>query len=294
MLGNPPVLPTIFGAKVPELNNTSLKTTGWELSLMWHDVTPRGFDYSIRVSLSDDRSVITKYENSSRGLDEYYTGKKIGQIWGYKSMGIAKSDREMKNHLVSLPNGGQSALGGGWTAGDMMYNDVNGDGRIDNGANTLDDHGDLVVIGNDQPRFRLSLDFNAAFKGFDFRMFWQGVLKQDYSPGSQQLHIFRMCRRQHLVVVCLRPAYRLFPRRSQPSPRTESGRILLQAGLYRLGEEPAAPDPLFAERCLHEVEKLADRVHNPVQADEEDTDRKTEVLRIGREPTHHNRPYRLA
>ena len=190
MLGNPPVLPTIFGATVPALNNTSLKTTGWELSLMWHDVTPKGFDYSIRVSLSDDRSVITKYENSSRGLNEYYTGKIIGQIWGYKSMGIAKSDREMKNHLVSLPNGGQSALGGGWTAGDMMYNDVNGDGRIDNGANTLDDHGDLVVIGNDQPRFRLSLDFNAAFKGFDFRMFWQGVLKQDYSPGSNNSTFF--------------------------------------------------------------------------------------------------------
>lgn len=190
MLGNPPVLPSVFGATVPAINNTSLKTTGWELTVSWKDLTKFGLDYGIRVSLSDDRSIITEYDSPSKALDEYYTGKVIGDIWGYKSMGIAKSDREMKNHLVSLPNGGQSALGSGWAAGDMMYNDVNGDGRIDNGANTLDDHGDLVVIGNDQPRYRISLDFTAGWKGIDFRMFWQGVLKMDYSPGPDNSTFF--------------------------------------------------------------------------------------------------------
>lgn len=34
-----------------------------------------------------------------------------GEIWGYTSLGIAKTDEEMKEHLASLPNGGQNKLG---------------------------------------------------------------------------------------------------------------------------------------------------------------------------------------
>ena len=40
---------------------------------------------------------------------------------GYTSLGIAKTDEEMKEHLASLPNGGQNQLGNKWGAGDIMY-----------------------------------------------------------------------------------------------------------------------------------------------------------------------------
>ena len=49
----------------------------------------------------------------------------------------------MDAHIASLPNGGQSAIGTQWGAGDIMYKDLNGDGKISTGANTLNDHGDL-------------------------------------------------------------------------------------------------------------------------------------------------------
>ena len=37
---------------------------------------------------------------------------------------------EMQAHLLSLPNGGQDAIGSKWSAGDIMYRDLNEDGKI--------------------------------------------------------------------------------------------------------------------------------------------------------------------
>lgn len=84
----------------------------------------------------------------------------------------------MDAHLASLPNGGQDALGVKWGAGDIMYRDLNGDGKISDGA-TLNDPGDKKVIGNTSPRFRFGLDLNASWKGIDVRLFFQGVAKRD-------------------------------------------------------------------------------------------------------------------
>jgi len=47
----------------------------------------------------------------------------------------------MDEYLASLPEGGQDALGTNWSAGDIMYLDVNGDGKIDWGESTSDDPG---------------------------------------------------------------------------------------------------------------------------------------------------------
>ena len=87
----------------------------------------------------------------------------------------------MDAHIASLPKGGQTAIGSKWEAGDIMYADINGDGKIDNGSNTLDDMGDLKKIGNNTPRFRTGITLDAQWKGFDFSMFWQGV---SINPGQ--------------------------------------------------------------------------------------------------------------
>lgn len=108
----------------------------------------------------------------------------MGDIYGYETIGIAKTKEEMDAHLATLPNGGQDALGTNWDAGDIMYKDLNGDGKIDNGANQYNDMGDLKKIGNNTPRFQFGLDLNADYKGFDFRAFFQGVMKRDYWQGS--------------------------------------------------------------------------------------------------------------
>lgn len=184
MVGPAPEMPAILGTAVPKTNNTDLKTTGWEITLNWRDQLANGLSYNVGFNLADDKSTITSYPNDTYDLGKYYSGRRVGEIWGYETIGIAKTNEEMTNHLNTLPNGGQSTLGSQWEAGDIMYKDLNGDGSITSGSYTLHDHGDLKVIGNNAPRLRFGLNLGANWKGFDLSMFFQGVMKRDYWEGS--------------------------------------------------------------------------------------------------------------
>ncbi|MDR0505595.1 MAG: TonB-dependent receptor, partial [Dysgonamonadaceae bacterium] len=185
MVGPADELPVILGTSVPVTNNTDLETKGFELELMWRNRILNDLHYSLRFVLSDAQTEITRYSNPSGTLSKYYTGMKTGEIWGYETIGIAKTQEEMDAHLATLPNGGQSNLGANWQAGDVMYRDINGDGKIDGGAGTLEDHGDKKIIGNVSPRYNFGFDITADWKGFDFRLFLQGTGKRDYFQGSR-------------------------------------------------------------------------------------------------------------
>ena len=47
--------------------------------------------------------------------------------------------------------------------------------------------GDWTKIGDSTPRFKFGLDLDASWKGFDLRIFLQGVAKRDYVFGSGHL-----------------------------------------------------------------------------------------------------------
>lgn len=185
MIGPADELPVVFGTSVPKTNNTDLVSRGFELEIGWKDRAFKELDYGVRFVLSDAVTKITKYSNPSGTLGTYYEGMILGDIWGYKTIGIAKTDEEMLEHLISLPDGGQSAIGSNWQAGDIMYEDVNHDGKVDAGAWTVKDHGDQIIIGNTTPRFNFGLDLSLAWRGIDMRVFFQGVGKRDYFEDSK-------------------------------------------------------------------------------------------------------------
>lgn len=180
-MGDGPSLPAVLGTGVPKVNNVDIKTTGFEITVGWRDRV-KDFAYGVRANLSDSRTEVISYPNETQNIDKYLEGYYTGEIWGYNTIGIAKTDEEMNAHLATLTEGGQSALGSRWAAGDIMYEDTNNDKKISQGARTVADHGDLSVIGNNTPRYALGLDLDASWKGFDFRMFWQGILKRDWYP----------------------------------------------------------------------------------------------------------------
>ena len=182
MVGNAPELPAILGTSVPVTNNTDLRTAGWELQISWRDVLKNGLSYGVTFNISDARTKITRYPNNPTGsINNYIEGRYMNEIWGFETIGIAKSDEEMNAHLATAD---QSSLGSNWAAGDIMYRDLNGDNKISRGAQTLDDHGDLKVIGNSTPRYLVGLNLNAAYKGFDISAFFQGVMKRDWWIGG--------------------------------------------------------------------------------------------------------------
>ena len=182
MVGSAPELPSILGTSVPKTNNTDLQTKGWELQVSWRDVLQNGLAYGVTVNLSDARTKITRYPNNpTNSIDSYIAGRYMNEIWGYETQGIAKSQSEMDAHLAVAD---QSSIGSNWGAGDIMYQDLNGDKKVTSGARTLADHGDLKVIGNSTPRYLVGLNLNASWKGFDISAFFQGVLKRDSWVGS--------------------------------------------------------------------------------------------------------------
>lgn len=173
MVGPAPELPVILGTDVPKTNNTDMQSVGFELDLGWQDRI-KDFSYGIHFLLSDDRQKILKYPNPTGNLDSYNAGHYMGEIWGFETVGIAKTDEEMNEHLANnKPDWGTK-----WGAGDIMYKDLDGDGRVTDGA-TLSEPGDKKIIGNSSPRFRFGLDLTASYKGFDIRAFFQGVMKRD-------------------------------------------------------------------------------------------------------------------
>lgn len=196
MVGPAIELPVILGTGVPRTNNTDLRTSGFELEFAWRDNLANGLGYDIRFNVSDSRTKIIRYPNDTgvlgynsggTGEVQYSTfrdGETYGEIWGYTTIGIAQTQAEMDAHLAGLPNGAQDAIGTNWGPGDIMYADLNGDGKVDNGSNTIGDHGDLTVIGNITPRFLFGFNLGANYKAFDISVFFQGIMKRDYFQGS--------------------------------------------------------------------------------------------------------------
>ena len=53
---------------------------------------------------------------------------------------------------------------GQWLARDIKYKDLNGDGKIDQGDNTIYNSGDRRIIGNSTPRYQYSINLDFQYK----------------------------------------------------------------------------------------------------------------------------------
>jgi hypothetical protein len=172
-------LPAVLGAGSPDTNNADIRNRGFEITLTWRDqvkVAGKPLSYSIFGNLSDYTGVVTKYSNPTGLISGWYVGKSMGEIWGYTTdhIMIDAAEAEAMNESQA-----QRLFGSNWSRGDMKYKDLDGDGAITYGNNTLENHGDLSVIGNSTPRYNFGFGFNVEWNGFDVSALLQGVGKRD-------------------------------------------------------------------------------------------------------------------
>lgn len=92
-------------------------------------------------------------------------GLPFGQFYGFKVLGIRTEDQTSGPQYRS-----RNAL-----AGDLIYEDVNGDGVINDE--------DRTVIGNANPKFAYGLNINVSWKGFDLGLLFNGVAGVDIFNG---------------------------------------------------------------------------------------------------------------
>jgi TonB-linked SusC/RagA family outer membrane protein len=174
--------PAILGTAAPKENAADLRTNGWELSLTWRDKFKSDWSYDVTLALSDWTAEITRFNNPTGALPNnsniYYVGQKLGEIWGFETAGIFQTTDE----VAQAPK--QTNIGANWRPGDIRYKDLNGDGNITFGKNTLGDPGDRKVIGNTTPRYSFGLNGGIGYKGVRLTLFFQGIGKKDHWPTS--------------------------------------------------------------------------------------------------------------
>ena len=176
MVGPQQAKPGVLGASVPNANNSTLRTRGWELTLNWKQKLSNGISYSVNFNLSDYKSIVTKYYNPTGSLSTWYEGREVGEIWGWKVNDLFRTQDELTSYKAAVD---MSAISKTWNTGDIKIDDINGDKKITRGGNTLSDHGDQAIIGNDQPHYVYGFNAGIEYKGFDFSMLWRGVGKKD-------------------------------------------------------------------------------------------------------------------
>ncbi|MBR6346027.1 MAG: TonB-dependent receptor [Bacteroidales bacterium] len=152
------------GSKLPYVNVGEARNSGVDMSLEWHKqfgewyLTARGnFTYNRNLMVNNDEPD-WKYKYQNRIGKPFGTGQ--SQPWGLVALGLFESEEEIANSPVQTF--------GEYRVGDIKYQDINGDGRID-----VDDQ---IYLGfTDIPEITYGFGFNVEWKGIDFGVFFQGV-----------------------------------------------------------------------------------------------------------------------
>ena len=179
-------LPAVYGNSAPKGNYADMSTKGWELSLGWRDSFMAGgksFSYGIKGMVWDSRSFIDKYNNETKVLTDYYEGMELGEVWGMHVLGLFANNEDVATSADQSTFFTQNRRGNKFEPGDLKFEDANNDGFINYGKNTVDDPGDMKVIGNTNPRFSYGINLNASWNGIGISLFFQGVGKRDWYPG---------------------------------------------------------------------------------------------------------------
>jgi TonB-linked SusC/RagA family outer membrane protein len=201
-------IPSTVGANAPKRNFGELTTKGVELAIDYGYTFSNGLHLTVSGQYTDFKTVVSKYPsaNDPQNSVTYYEGKTLGEIWGYKTEGLFQNDDfvwsndaisqvewtggQLKNAMKEgVPN--QYILESGlfkYGPGDVRFKDLNGDGVINYGSNTVGDPGDRTVIGNTNPRFQYGFRLGADWKGIDVATFFQGVGKRSiWATGNMVL-----------------------------------------------------------------------------------------------------------
>ncbi|MBQ7210755.1 MAG: TonB-dependent receptor [Paludibacteraceae bacterium] len=183
-------MPAVLGASAAYENAGSMRSRGWELTIDWRQTFGDWTVYAT-ANLNDYKTVVTEWDSNNL-IGGNYTGKEYGEIWGFETDRYFTAEDFVGGDPANGYAAGiadQTGLQSGkfvYGIGDIKFVDQNGDGKIDAGKGTPEDHGDLIKIGNFTPRFQYSLragfDYNInKGKGgaLDLDLYFQGVGKRD-------------------------------------------------------------------------------------------------------------------
>lgn len=147
----------------PIVNGGTLRNNGVELSAVYHK-TGGDFTFDIGANFTTVRNrVLSLGENIQQRLDGHFrteVGKEVGRHYGFKTAGIFKTQEEVDSHPRQFDGAG---------IGDIIYQDINGDGLINDE--------DRTDLGSGLPKYQYGFHFTAAYRNFDVTLFASGMGK---------------------------------------------------------------------------------------------------------------------
>ena len=185
----------------PWVNAGAMENKGAEFTLNTVNISKKDFTWRTGLTISFNKNKITKLYTETAGLSgtidgaqtlTYSTvGQPVGQYYGYKVIGMFKEESDFYqrdadgnflldkngNRLpVALPENQHIAKDEVWV-GDYIFEDLNGDGVID--------EQDRTYLGNPEPKFSYGFNNTFTYKGFDMNIFINGVY------GNKLVNLFR-------------------------------------------------------------------------------------------------------
>ena len=157
------IFPAVSGTPPGITNAGKIENKGVEGSATWSDKLPGGFGYTISGNITTlNNKVKELYKKGFEIIDgpsRTTEGYPIGYFYGYIDDGIYQSNADK----AKSPDA--SSLGA-YGPGDIKYQDINGDNKIDDK--------DRTMIGNPTPDFIYGFSLAADYKGFDVSIDFQG------------------------------------------------------------------------------------------------------------------------
>ena len=163
-----PKTPAMLGTTLQNYNAGEMRTQGWELTINY-TLRKQDWTHNFQFNIGDSWNEVLKYEGfeTISSQEEFWRitreGLPFNSYYGYKTDGFFQSYEEIANSAIPTGKTVQP--------GDLKFVDRNGDGVID--------ENDRFYLGNAFPRYTYGFTYNVAWKGFDFSIFLQGVMKRD-------------------------------------------------------------------------------------------------------------------
>ena len=163
--------PDLVGKNAPYVNSGIVDNRGVDFEICWRGKIGKSFQYYFRPNFTYARNKI-KFMNEIDRDDPWraQTGKRIGEHFVYVVDHFVKDAAEAET-LNNMNDGAGFQTWGQLIAGDVVYKDLNGDGKID-------DLGDRTSMGNPRtPEIMFGLPVGFKYKGFDFSLLVQGAAR---------------------------------------------------------------------------------------------------------------------
>ncbi len=161
-------MPSIFlgSLSAPYQNSGKVRNRGWELAVNYFDQSGY-WKWQASASLAGVQNKIIEMNGQESISNNTINreGEAIGSYYGLRAIGLYRTEADLQRTNstgVVIKQNGQAPV-----LGDIMYDDVNGDGNITDA--------DRVIIGNPFPKLQYSFTLGASWKQIDVTTFWQGV-----------------------------------------------------------------------------------------------------------------------